>query len=255
MLGFGTQLITVCLLAVMIIPYKLWTIGRRPSRPARWVVIGLGTAAVGYAGAVAYGFAFTAPAEVCGRRTLDDDFPLVRVTVDAFPPDVACHWTAYGSSHATALSVWVMWAGLAAAVTALSVLLLRRRSRVSREVRAGAMWSPVVASLIWVTGVDPMLELSRSDLHDACLHAKTVPPETKLTRIDVLDTGTTVFPPSVTCTYPDGELDLLREERTGVLVCGAAFVVFAGIALYQAATAGPRGGASRGGASRGVPTR
>lgn len=49
--------------------------------------------------------------------------------------------------------------GLAIAVVAFSVILLRRESRTSRVARTGAMWSPMVASLIWVTGIDPMMEL------------------------------------------------------------------------------------------------
>ncbi|MFF4794606.1 hypothetical protein ACFY2M_33735 [Streptomyces sp. NPDC001276] len=237
MLGFGTQLITVCLLMVGILPYGLWTAARHPSRQARWAVTGLYTAVVGYAGAVAYGFAFTDPVGVCGWRTLDNDFPLVHVTVDAFPPDVTCYWSDR-PSHATALSAWVMWVGLAIAVVTFSVILLRRESRASRVARAGAMWSPMVASLIWVTGIDPMMELSRTDLRDECLHWKTVPPETKLTHIEVLDVGTTTFPPSITCTYSDGEANLLADEWTAVLLCGVVFAVFAGTVLYEVATAG-----------------
>ncbi|MFF4828580.1 hypothetical protein ACFY20_37660 [Streptomyces sp. NPDC001312] len=96
----------------------------------------------------------------------------------------------------------------------------------------------MVASLIWVTGIDPMMELSRTDLRDECLHWKTVPPETKLTHVEVLDVGTTTFPPSITCTYSDGEANLLADEWTAVLLCGVVFAVFAGTVLYEVATAG-----------------
>jgi hypothetical protein len=242
MLGFGTQLITLFLLPAGIIPYTLWAFRRDPSRPARWAVTGLYAAAIGYAGAVAYGFAFTDPVAVCGQKTLDHDFSLVRVTVDAFPPDVACQWSdGHGPGHPTVPSVWIMWAGLVVAVVALSVLLLRRESRVSCEVRAGAIWSPIVCALFWVFGVDPALDLSRADLHDKCLAAKTIPPETKLIHIEVLDIDRTVFPPSITCTYPDGETNLLHLPGIGVLVSGAASVGFAGAAVHQVRRAGRPG--------------
>ncbi|MEU0385570.1 hypothetical protein [Streptomyces chartreusis] len=248
MLAVGTQFLTVCLLVAGLIPYKLWTLSRGPSREARWTVIGLWATAVGYAGAVAYGFAFTDPVSVCGRRTLDNDFPLVHVTVDPFPPDVACFWSdsmSYGPSHPTAPSTWVMWAGLAVTVVALSVVLLRRESRVSPAVRAGAIWSPMAAVGIWVAGIDPVLDLSRSDLHDQCLYAKSVPPETKLTRIEILDVDRTAFPPSLTCTYPDGTTDLLADRWIAVLICGAVSAAFAGVVLHQVRRAGPAGRRSR----------
>ncbi|MFD8932508.1 hypothetical protein ACFV0X_47295, partial [Streptomyces mirabilis] len=80
-------------------------------------------------------------------------------------------------------------------------------------------------------------------LQDACLHDKTILPDTKLIRIDVQDIERTVFPPSLTCTYSDSEADLLAPARTGLLGCGVAFVAFAGAALSQAARAGrPRPG-------------
>ncbi|MFH8496800.1 hypothetical protein [Streptomyces coeruleorubidus] len=236
MLALGTQFSTVCLLLAGLIPFKLWTWRRDPSREARWTVIGLWATAVGYAGAVAYGFAFTDPVSVCGWRTLDDDFPLVHVTVDPFPPDVACYWSdsmSYGPSHPTALSTWVMWAGLAVTAVALSVVLLRRDSRASRAARAGAIWSPMVAAGIWVAGIDPALDLSRGDLNDQCLYAKTVPPDTKLTRIEVLDVDRTVLPPSITCTYPDGTTNLLADRWIAVLICGGVSAVFAGVVLHQ----------------------
>ncbi|MFF7788179.1 hypothetical protein [Streptomyces sp. NPDC007991] len=239
--ALGTQFITGCLLLAGLVPYTLWASRRGPSREVRWTVIGLWATAVGYAGAVACGLAFTDPVSVCGRRTLDDDFPLVHVTVDSFPPDVACYWTdstSYGPTHPTALSAWVMWAGLAVTVVALSVVLLRRQSRASPAAWAGAMWSPMAAVAIWAAGIDPALDLSRSDLYDRCLHAKTVPPDTKLTRIEILDIDRTVFPPSITCTYPDGTTNLLADQWIAVLICGAVSAAFAGVALHQVRRAG-----------------
>ncbi|WP_051870236.1 hypothetical protein [Streptomyces resistomycificus] len=146
---FAVPLITAVLLGAGFVPYRVWTLGRRPSRQARWAVIGGYVAAVGYAASTAYGFAFADPVAVCGQRTLDDDFPLVHVTVDPFPPDIACQWTdsgEYGASHPTALGTWLMWAGLAVAVGALSVLLVRRESRAcllyteTEPVRSGRRW-------------------------------------------------------------------------------------------------------------------
>ncbi len=244
MLPLGTQVLTVCLLLIGLIPYKVWTSSRGPSREVRWTVIGLWATALGYAGAVAYGFAFTAPVSVCGWGTLDNDFPLVRVTVDPFPPDVACHWSdsmSYGPSHPTALSSWLMWASLAVTAVALSVVLLRRRSRASLAARAGAIWSPMVAVAIWVAGIDPALDLSRGDLNDQCLYAKTLPPETTLTRIEILDVDRTVFPPSITCTYPDGTTNLLADQWIALLVCAAVSAAFAGVVLHQVRQAGRPG--------------
>ncbi|MFG2369107.1 hypothetical protein ACGFY3_47250 [Streptomyces mirabilis] len=238
---YAVALISLLLFTAGSVAYLLWAALRRPSRQTRWAVIGAGVAVLGYAGAVAYGLAFTDPVQVCGQKTLDNDFPLVRVNVNAFPPDVSCYWTdsgTYGPSHPTALGTWVMWAGTGILVVALSVILIGRRSRASRWVRAGAIWSPLVAAMIWVTGVGPAMELSRTELYDECLHDKTVPPETKLIRIDVLDIERTAFPPSLTCTYSDSEADLLAPERTGLLGCGVAFVAFTGVALSQAARAG-----------------
>ncbi|WP_426568680.1 hypothetical protein [Streptomyces canus] len=239
---FGVPLISFFLFGAGFVPYRMWSVGRRPSTPARWAVIGAFTAAVGYAGAVVYGLAFTDPVEVCGKRTLDDDFPLVRVTVDAFPPDVACHWTdsgTYGPSHPAALGTWVMWAGLAVFIVALSVLLVGRTSRASGWARAGAIGSSVLAAMVWVFGVDPQLELSRTELRDECVRWRTVPPDTKLMHIEVRDVERTVFPPAITCTYADveAEADLLATERTYLLLCGAAFAVFSAIALSQVARA------------------
>ncbi|MFI9548926.1 hypothetical protein ACIHAR_34225 [Streptomyces sp. NPDC052016] len=239
---FGVPLISFFLFGAGFVPYRMWSVGRRPSAPARWAVIGAFTAVVGYAGAVVYGLAFTDPAAVCGQRTLDDDFPLVRVTVDAFPPDVACHWTdsgSYGPSHPAALGTWVMWAGLGVFIVALSVLLVGRTSRAAGWARAGAIGSFVLAAMVWVFGVDPQLELSRTELRDECLHWRTVPPDTKLMRIEIRDIERTVFPPAVTCTYGDVEVeaDLLATERAYLLLCGAAFVVFSAIGLSQVARA------------------
>ncbi|MER7692375.1 hypothetical protein [Streptomyces sp. NPDC097610] len=145
---YAVPLISLFLFAAGSVAYLLWAARRRPSRQARWAVIGAGVAVLGYASAVAYGLAFTDPVQVCGQKTLDNDFPLVRVRVDAFPPDVACYWSdsgAHGPSHPTLLGTWVMWAGTGILVVALSVILIGRRSRASRWVRAGGRCNLVAA--------------------------------------------------------------------------------------------------------------
>lgn len=93
---YAVPLVSLFLCAAGSVAYLLWAALRRPSRQVRWAVIGAGVAVLGYAGAVAYGLAFTDPVQVCGEKTLDNDFPLVRVRVDAFPPDVACYWSDSG---------------------------------------------------------------------------------------------------------------------------------------------------------------
>ncbi|MCI3273918.1 hypothetical protein [Streptomyces cylindrosporus] len=242
---FGIPLISLLSCAVGVVPYRMWRARRRPTRPARWAVIGAFLAVVGYAGAVLYGLAFTDPVAVCGQRTLDDDFPLVHVTVDAFPPDVACYWTdsgTYGPTHPTALGSWTMWAGTGVLMVALSFLLLTRQSRTSRWVRAGVIGALTVAAAVWVTGIDPVLDLSRTNLNDQCLYRKTVPPDTKLTRIEILDIRRTVFPPSVVCAYSDGEADLLADRWAAVLVCLSVSGALTAVALTQVVRAGRRTG-------------
>lgn len=65
--------------------YAAWKRRRHPTRHQRWWVLGMSTGFVGYCHTLAYGFALTQPTEICGQRTLDDDYPLTHVRVDAFP--------------------------------------------------------------------------------------------------------------------------------------------------------------------------
>ncbi|MGI5460806.1 hypothetical protein ACQEWB_48120 [Streptomyces sp. CA-249302] len=233
---FGLPLISVMACGLGVVPYLMWRARCRPTRAARWAATGAFLTVVGYAGTVLYGLAFTAPADVCGQQTLDDDFPLVHVTVDAFPPDVACYWTnsgTYGPTHPTALGSWIFWAGAGVLTISLSYLLITRESRTSRWVRAGVIGALTVAAAIWVTGIDPALDLSPTDLNDQCLYRKTVPPDTKLTRIEILDIRRTAFPPSITCTYPDGEADLVADQWTAVLVCLTVSGALTAVALTE----------------------
>lgn len=232
---FGMPLISVSLLALGAVPYAWWVARRRPSAQVRWAVIGACVAAVGYAGAVLYGLAFTHPREVCGKRTLDDDFPLQQVTVDTFPPDVACYWTdsgTYGPSHPTALATWTMWAGIAAVVTAVSSMLVNRRSRASRWARAGAIWSVVAAGVIWAVGIDPMMTLSRTELLNKCLdwqvgHLSSAPGG------DILGADHSVLPLSLTCTYTEGKVNLIEAESALVYLCCTVFAVCVGAIGYR----------------------
>ncbi|POX64836.1 hypothetical protein C3492_03595 [Streptomyces sp. Ru62] len=104
---------------------------RKPSRSARWAVIGAAAAIAGYGAATVYGLAFTNPLDLCGERGGDGvyrdagrDYGLTSVSVDGFPPSVTCHWT---SGHDTE-EVWfwappLLYAGPACSAVC-SVLLL-----------------------------------------------------------------------------------------------------------------------------------
>ncbi|WP_251095981.1 hypothetical protein [Streptomyces sp. Caat 7-52] len=133
---FGPPAITLLLFVVGTFPYGLWVVRRRPSRPARWAVIGSGAAIAAYGAGTLYGLAFTNPLDVCGEATGDGvymdagrDFSLASVRVDGFPPSVTCHWTSGRSTEA----VWfwappLLYAGLACVVVC-SALLLNHRYR------------------------------------------------------------------------------------------------------------------------------
>ncbi|GHA20021.1 hypothetical protein GCM10010345_26020 [Streptomyces canarius] len=54
---FGPPAITLLLFAVGTVPYALWVTRRKPSRPARWAVIGAAAAIAGYGAATGYGLA------------------------------------------------------------------------------------------------------------------------------------------------------------------------------------------------------
>ncbi|MFG2140892.1 hypothetical protein [Streptomyces sp. NPDC048650] len=232
---FGMPLISVFLMAIGSVPYALWVTRRGPSPHARWGVIGAYVAVVGYLGAVLYGLAFTSPIEVCGKRTLDDDFPLEHVTVGWFPPDVACYWSdsgTYGPSHPTALGTWTMWAGIAVLVVAVTRMLVGRKSRSSRWARAGMMWSPIVAGVCWAVRIHPVMALSRTDLENKCFdwqvsHLLSAPGG------EILGADRSVFPLSVICRYTEGKVGLIETESLLVYLCVIVFAACAGTILYQ----------------------
>jgi hypothetical protein len=126
----GMPLISIVLITIGSILYQVWVVARSPSGPVRCTAVGAYGAVVGYAGALLYGLAFTRPVELCGKKTLDDDYPLRHVTVDVFPPDVACYWSdsdTYGPTHPTALGTWLMWAGVAVAGAGAFFMLIDRQ--------------------------------------------------------------------------------------------------------------------------------
>ncbi len=134
---FGPPAITLLLFAVGAFPYAVWVSRRKPSQPARWAVIGSAAAIAAYGAGTVYGLAFTSPLDVCGDRTRDGvymdagrDYSLTSVSMDSFPPSIACHW----SSGRNTEEVWfwatpLLYAGLACAVICSALLLINRARR------------------------------------------------------------------------------------------------------------------------------
>lgn len=131
---FGPPAITLVLFAVGTLPYALWVAWRKPSRPARWAVIGIAASIAAYGAGTVYGLAFTNPLDVCGDKTGDGvymdagrDYSLTSVNMDSFPPSITCHWT---SGYSTEV-VWfwappLLCAGLACSVVCSALLLINR---------------------------------------------------------------------------------------------------------------------------------
>ncbi|MFK0115278.1 hypothetical protein [Streptomyces sp. NPDC090994] len=131
----------------------LWKRRRRPPRHLSWWVPGACLVALGYAHTLAYGFALTRPAEICGPRTLDDDYPLRQARADVFPPDLSCCWSdssVYGPSRPTAAGTWLMWWGAALLVAGTVAWATALPSRAPRRARAGLVLAPAVAAVLWV---------------------------------------------------------------------------------------------------------
>ncbi|MET9932889.1 MULTISPECIES: hypothetical protein [unclassified Streptomyces] len=200
-------------------------------RPApvhgRLLKAGAGAIAVGYAHALAYGVALVRPRSVCGRRTLDDDFPLTHVDVGLFPPQVACHWTdssAYGPTHPTAAGGWLIWLGAVLVTAGAAARAVARPSRTPRWARAGAVLAPAAAGAIWIARVGHFMELSGPDLHNACFtwqvrHLHTAPGG------DIVRVDRGAFPPAVDCVFTDGTASLVLPEVTGLWCALAVFLV------------------------------
>lgn len=129
---FGPPAITIFLFAVGTLPYALWVTRKKPSRTARWAVIGIAAAVVAYGAGTVYGLAFTNPLDVCADRNGDAGryYGLTSVSVDGFPMSVSCHWT---SGHSTE-AVWfwaspLLYAGLACSLVCCALLLGNRYPR------------------------------------------------------------------------------------------------------------------------------
>ncbi|WP_330259446.1 hypothetical protein OG586_21765 [Streptomyces murinus] len=131
---FGPPAITVLLFAVGALPYAIWVTRKKPSRPARWAVIGSLAVVAAYGAGTVYGLAFTNPLDLCGDKAGDGvymdagrDYSLTSVSVDSFPPSITCHWT---SGHSTE-EVWfwappLLYAGLVCLVVCSALLLINR---------------------------------------------------------------------------------------------------------------------------------
>lgn len=134
---FGPPVITVFLLAVGTVPYALWATRRKPSRPARWAVIGAAAAIAAYGAGTVYGLAYTHLLDLCADRTGDGvyrdsgrDSTLVSADRGSFPLSVDCHWSSGDSTEV--VWFWVsplLYAGVACCVGCLAWLLVDRHRR------------------------------------------------------------------------------------------------------------------------------
>ncbi|MCG3041252.1 hypothetical protein L7D48_11890 [Streptomyces sp. S1A] len=219
-------LVLIVQLAAGAFAYGFWKRRRRPARHRRWWLLGAGTGVLGYAHTLAYGFALTRPAEICGQRTLDDDYPLIHTRVDVFPPAFECHWTdssAYGPSHPTAAGVWLLWCGAALLVAGTAAWAANLPSPAPRWARAGAVLAPAAAATLWVTRVAPLMGLSETDLSNECFrwqvaHLHSAPSG------EITGTDRGLLPPAVDCVFTDGTVNLVRAEAFGLSCCLAVFL-------------------------------
>jgi len=134
---FGPPVITVFLVALGAVPYGLWVTRKKPSRLARWAVIGGAVAIAAYGAGTDYGLAFTHPLDLCADRTGDGlymdmgrDSTLTSVSRGSFPLSVKCHWN---NRYSTEI-VWpwaspLLYAGLACCIGCSGMLLLNRYER------------------------------------------------------------------------------------------------------------------------------
>lgn len=212
---------------VGVFAYLAWKRRCHPARHRRWWVLGMSTGTVGYFHTLAYGFALTRPTEVCGQRTLDNDYPLTHVRVDVFPPRLACYWTdssAYGPSHPTAAGTWLLWCGAALLVAGTVARAMTLSARTPRWARAGTVLAPAAAATIWATGVAPLMRLSAVDLDNACFrrqvaHLHSAPSG------DIVHTQRSVLPPAVDCVFTDGTTSLIPLETLGLSCCLTVFLI------------------------------
>ncbi|MFE7932196.1 hypothetical protein ACFU6S_26405 [Streptomyces sp. NPDC057456] len=134
---FGPPAITLLLFAIGALPYALWVTRRKPSRPARWAVIGSAAAIAAYGAGTVYGLAFTNPLDVCGDETGNGVYmdagrghSLTSVTVDSFPPSITCHWTSgYSTEEVWFWAKLLLYAGLVCSVVCFALLVINRTRR------------------------------------------------------------------------------------------------------------------------------
>ncbi|MEW1833201.1 hypothetical protein [Streptomyces sp. NPDC088196] len=134
---FGPPLITVFLVALGAVPYGLWVARKKPSRLARWAVIGGAVAIAAYGAGTDYGLAFTHPLDLCADRTGDGlymdigrDFTLTSVSRDSFPLSVTCHWSSGYDTEIVWFWATPLWyAGLACGLGCSGMLLVNRYER------------------------------------------------------------------------------------------------------------------------------
>ncbi|MGP2440577.1 hypothetical protein [Streptomyces sp. JW3] len=209
-----------------VVGHVRWRRLRRPARHRRWWVAGAGLVVLGYAHALAYGLALTRPAEICGQRTLDDDFPLRHARADVFPPDLSCYWSdslGYGPSHPTAAGTWVMWWGAALLVAGTVARVTALPSRAPRWARAGLVLTPAVAAVLWLTQVAPLMRMSAVDPGNECFrwqvaHLHSAPSG------EVVATDRGLLPVAVDCVFTDGTASLIPLTSVGLWSCCAAFL-------------------------------
>ncbi|MFJ9024069.1 hypothetical protein ACIRPU_29450 [Streptomyces sp. NPDC102259] len=134
---FAPPAITLLLFAIGALPYALWVTRRKPSRTARWAVIGSAAAIAAYGAGTVYGLAFTNPLDVCGDETGNGvymdagrDYSLTSVKVDSFPPSITCHWTSgYSTEEVWFWATLLLYAGLACSVVCFALLVINRTRR------------------------------------------------------------------------------------------------------------------------------
>ncbi|RDD84664.1 hypothetical protein [Streptomyces parvulus] len=219
--------------------YAFWKHRRHPWLHRRWWVLGTTACALGYAHTLAYGLALTQPTDLCGQRTLDNDYPLTHVRADAFPPRLACYWSdwaLHGPSHPTAAGTWLMWCGAALLVAGAAAWAVSLDSPVPRWARAGMILAPATFAALWIRQVAPLMSLPPLDLQNECFrwqvaHLHSAPSG------ELATTKRTLMPPAVECVFTDGTANLISSEAFGLACCLAVFLHCCATPLLRMSTA------------------
>ncbi|MFB8208466.1 hypothetical protein [Streptomyces sp. NPDC056010] len=222
-----------------LLAYAFWKRRRHPPLHRRWWVLGTTACVLGYAHTLAYGFALTRPTDLCGQRTLDNDYPLTHVSVNAFPPRLACYWSdsaVHGPSHPTAAGTVLMWCGAALLVAGAAAWAVSLDSPMPRWARAGMVLAPATSAVLWIRQVAPLMRLSTIDLDNECFrwqvaHLNSAPSG------ELATTKRTVMPPAVECVFADGTANLISSEAFGFACCLAVFLLCCATPLLGMSTA------------------